>query len=294
MANRIWKEYDFLIFHSQIIHCGLLQSSAAVDLLPYRWFHYLEIIVITIKSPFINCHINYPPCCLLIWNLLSSRSPGAHFIMSMSLESSLESCKRWTWLLWHTDLLPVLLLRCLLIVQSPGGFGTAPVCSSCDSWFCWYWLAICHCYFYFPPSPLWFPHFFFFTFFFLVLSFHLPVQLFILFSFLSSKLPFLGYLPSCTFPSYGITFSVFLLCHLQVSKASLPFPHIRHWYLIFPFFASTLCFLVTICVSHLLLRVLSPSSFLTLWEPYSYSLHQFLPDYLWYKAQTKHTYSVNI
>lgn len=281
MANRIWKEYDFLILHSKIIHCGLLQSSAVVDLLPYRWFHYLEIIVITIKSPFINCHINYPPCCLLNWNLPSSVFPGAHFIPSTNLASSLESCKRWTWLLWHTDLLPVLLLRCLLIVQSPDRFGTTLIYSSCDSWFCWYWLAICHHYFYFPPSPLWFPHFFFF------------LWSFFLFSFLSSKLPLLGYLPSCTVLSCGITF-LCLFCHLQVPKAPLPFPHIRHWYLIFPFFASTLCFLDTICISHLLPRVLCPSSFLTLWEPYSYSPHPLLPDYLWYKAQTKHTYSINI
>lgn len=166
MANRIWKEYDFLIFHSKIIHCGLLQSSAVVDLLPHRWFHYPEIIVITIKSPFINCHINYPPCCLLIWNLLSSWSPGAHFIPSTNPVSSLESCKRWTWLLWHTNVLSVLLWRCLLIVQSSDRFGNASVYSSCDSWFCWYWLAICQDYFYFPLSPLWFPHFFWFWFFF--------------------------------------------------------------------------------------------------------------------------------
>lgn len=137
VANRIWKEYNFLIFHSKIIHCGLLQSSAAVDLLPYRWFNYLEIIVITIKSPFINCHINYPPFCLLIWSLLSNWSPGAHFKPSTNLASSLESCKRWAWFLWHTDLLPMLLLRCPLIVQSPDRFGTAVVYSSGDSWFYW-------------------------------------------------------------------------------------------------------------------------------------------------------------
>lgn len=97
--------------------------------------------------------------------------------------------------------------------------------------------------------------------FFFVLSFHLPVQLSILFSFLPSKLLLLGYLPSCTLLSCDITFSVLLLCHLQVPKASLIFLPIRLWHLIFPFFASTVCFLVTICILHLLPRVLSPSSF---------------------------------
>lgn len=203
-----------------MIHCGLLQSSAVVDLLPRRWFHYPEIIVITIKSPFINCHINYPPCCLLIWNLLSSWYPGAHFIPNTNPVSSLESCKRWTWLLWHTNILSVLLWRCLLIVQSSDRFGNASVYSSRDSWFCWTdwpFVKITFTFLFLPCDS----HTFFGFGFFLVLSFHLPVQL--LFSFPSCKLPLLGYLPSYTVLSCGITFSVFLLCHLQVPKGSLPF-----------------------------------------------------------------------
>lgn len=81
MANRFWRKYDFLIFLSKIIYCTLLRSSAAVDLLPYKWFHLLEITIITIKFSFINCHINYLPRCLLIRNLPSSWSLGTSFIL---------------------------------------------------------------------------------------------------------------------------------------------------------------------------------------------------------------------
>lgn len=196
-------------------------------MLPCRWFHYLQIIVINIKSHLLTAiSVTHPV------SYLSETSRAADILRHISSHVEIQrvhwcsvkdeprfsdiqiSCQYFYWdAYWLCNHLTNLVLHQFIASVIRDSADT-------DSPF----VTIIFTFLLLPSDSTLLSGIFWTSI--SIFPFHF------LFSYLSSKLLLLRYWPSCTLLSCGITFSVFLLCHLQVPKASLPYPHIRHWYLI--------------------------------------------------------------